>query len=96
MNMTKQLSWLTTLILHQTVRKKRKEFAQKGYTAITEQNIWEYIREFLWKRQVPTKLSEKKEQILAITVNDFFDYQQLKVQTSVQQEFDWQHMQDLF
>ncbi|MFC0234196.1 post-transcriptional regulator [Vagococcus entomophilus] len=84
------------VLLGWCIRRKYREFLKAGYTTITKEALWEYVTCFLWKREKPTRFLDKKQQILHMTANDFFDYQQIKAQVEDSRHFDWKNIEDLF
>lgn len=90
-----KLNRVQTWLLRQTVKGKLKEFHRAGYLNVVEPEIWDYTRERLWKKQQPTSLADYKKDVKSITINAFFDYQQLKVQVQDVTNFDFGSIQDL-
>ncbi len=79
--MGRKINKQTTWLLKGTIRKLVKSFNEIGYSQITEQEVWEYLVTFRWKRNQPETLSEMKMDIQKVTANDYFDYQQFKAVT---------------
>lgn len=81
--------------LRKPIRQKTREFQKLGYPNVREQELWEYVFSYKWKKQEPATVKEKKKYIATIRVNDFFDYQQIKAQVKIPEELDWQKIHDL-
>lgn len=69
------------LRLKKTVKKQVEFLLEAGYQEITETDMWEYLLTYRWKRGRPKKISLMKEDIVKVTANNYFDYQQLKAIT---------------
>lgn len=67
---------------------KVREFHQKGYQHVYEQDICEYLEQFLWKRQRPIYYVEQVNVIVNMTPNQFFDYKTLQIQATPIQSLD--------
>ncbi|UQF12642.1 post-transcriptional regulator [Vagococcus lutrae] len=55
--------------------------------------LWEYMQEKVWHHDWSTK--EKRQSVMIITPNDFFDYQRVKAQVKDVLSFDWEDIDDL-
>lgn len=69
------------LRLKKTVKKQVEFLLEAGYQEITETDMWEYLLTYRWKRGRPKNISLMKEDIVKVTANNYFDYQQLKAIT---------------
>lgn len=58
--------------------RKAKAFVEEGYPAIGREDIERYFLQYAWKRQMPAKFREQKHAILALEVNDYFDFERLE------------------
>ena len=92
--MDKEWNHYEKWFLNKAVNRKLKEFHRAGYLNVINTEIWDYARERLWKKSFPTAKIAKKN-IESITINDFFDYQQVKVQIESARLFDFMDIQDL-
>ncbi|MGX6962120.1 post-transcriptional regulator [Vagococcus xieshaowenii] len=92
--MEKQWNHFEQWFLNKAVKQKLKEFHRAGYLNVIDTEIWDYAVERMWKKQSPS-FKECKQDIEAITINDFFDYQQVKVQIQSAKFFDFSDIQDL-
>lgn len=79
--MAKKLNKATTWLLKGSVKEQVKELLADGYQEVTEQDMWDFLVNFRWKRERPDSIQGMKEDIKNITPNDYFDYQQLKAVT---------------
>lgn len=79
--------------LRRGMKQKTKEFHRLGYLNMTEAELWEYMQEKVWHHDWSTK--EKRQSVLIITPNDFFDYQRVKAQVKDVLSFDWEDIDDL-
>ena len=91
-------SWKQKWYLYQIqreIRKKCKDFHRQGYKSIFADDLYSYLQHFRWKHKQNWTLKQKKEDVHKVTVNDFFDYQQVESQKKAIEEFDWNQMEDL-
>lgn len=88
-------SWKDKLFLNKAVKSKCKEFHENGYLSVQELDVWEYLITYRWVKSGVLTLSEKKQDVLTVTTNDFFDFQRIKAQTRDVKGFDWNDIQDL-
>lgn len=75
------------------IQTKQKQWTEEGYPNITEEEIQSYLDFYLPKMKGPFA---KQRLLRKLTVNQLFDFLQLKVETTSQQQFDWHHIDDLF
>lgn len=59
---------------------KRSELMKMGYGKITENDLWEYLVTYRWKKERPARYSKIVRDIMHISVNDYFTYETLKAQ----------------
>lgn len=78
------------------LKAKCQWFEQLGYSAVNEAELVNYLVAYRWKRHIPSSVKACRQDILSIQPNDFFDYQQLKAQTSSLTIKDWHDLEDLF
>ncbi|MGM0125417.1 hypothetical protein IGI37_002816 [Enterococcus sp. AZ194] len=88
---------LERFIINQAYKTKIKEFHSTGYQAIGLEELKKYCSDYRWqkKKNLPT-VKEKRMDILSIRPNEFFDYQQLKIQTTTQKFQELEDFSDLF
>ena len=82
-------------LLQRAIDKKLQEFHRAGYLNVIDTEIWDYSSERLWKKQSLTSTKDYRKAIETIKINDFFDYQQVKVQIQSAQFFDFSDLNDL-
>ncbi|MBP1042960.1 hypothetical protein I6N95_18255 [Vagococcus sp. BWB3-3] len=88
-------SWKDKLFLNKSVKTKCKEFHENGYSSVQELDLWEYLVTYRWVKNDGLTLSEKKQDVLTVTFNDFFDFQRIKAQTRDVKRFDWNDIEDI-
>lgn len=81
--MENKLNKTTSWRLKKTIKRQVADFLEAGYHEITEKDMWEYLLNYRWKRKRPESIILMKEDILKISANDYFDYQQLKAMTKI-------------
>ena len=84
------------MVLKRAYKAKVKEFHQTGYQAISLDELKRYCSEYRWSKKMVRGLGEKKADILSIQPNEFFDYQQLKIQTTERSFHELEDFSDLF
>ncbi|EOL42597.1 post-transcriptional regulator [Enterococcus phoeniculicola] len=84
------------MVVNRTYKKKVKELHRTGYQAINLEELKRYCSEYRWTKKTVRTLREKKADILSIQPNEFFDYQQLKIQTTKQSFHELEDFSDLF
>lgn len=77
------------------LNRKQTEFRRKGYNEITVEDLWDYCVNFLWKHEEPTRYYQKVNDILSITLNDYFNYASLKAQVYNVSSLDEMELDDL-
>ncbi|MGO3731837.1 MAG: post-transcriptional regulator [Vagococcus sp.] len=80
--MTKKLSKGKRWLLRNVTRQQANSLSQLGYPAITEEDIMDYLVLFRWKQVMPDTLEKMKHDVMCVTVNDYYDYQQWRALTS--------------
>ena len=65
-------------LLKSVVKDWLNNLASNGYQGVTENDVWEYLCEYRWKKNYPETIALIKEDIEKMTPNEFFDYQQMK------------------
>ncbi|MGX6978842.1 post-transcriptional regulator [Vagococcus elongatus] len=93
--MTNKLKWREAFLLRHSLKRKLKEFHRAGYLNVVETEMWDYLIEKKWKSSSDKTITEYKNDIKNIVINDFFDYQQLKAQVKNVDSFDFGDIQDL-
>ncbi|MCI5774921.1 MAG: post-transcriptional regulator [Aerococcus sp.] len=58
--------------------KKARQFQREGYSAISAKDIATYFEAFGWKHGVPETLKDRKQAIVHLTPNRYFDYEQIE------------------
>lgn len=91
-----KLTWMQKIILKQAVKKKIQSFTRAGYQEILQPELLEFLLEYRWKRRKINDLSARLQDLKEVTANDFFDYQQLKIQTSAKTLAELDDFSDLF
>ncbi|WP_271495213.1 post-transcriptional regulator [Enterococcus sp. 5H] len=91
-----KLSWHQKILLKKELKAKCQFFQQLGYSSVNEAELMNYLVGYRWKKNTPQSLKACREDILHIEPNEFFDYQQLKAQTSSLKINDWHDLEDLF
>ncbi|MGX7419652.1 post-transcriptional regulator [Carnobacterium gallinarum] len=59
---------------------KVKEFAKLGYPYISEDDLWNFLISFRWKRATPDHYYQQIKQIVTLTPNDYLDFASLQAQ----------------
>lgn len=62
------------------LEKKQAEFRRNGYKEVSTEDLWEYCTAFKWKHEVPERYYQKVNDILNISLNDYFNFASLKAQ----------------
>lgn len=62
------------------LKKKQVEFNRNGYKEVSMEDLWEYCTAFKWKHEVPSRYYQKVNDILSISLNDYFNFASLKAQ----------------
>ncbi|MFW7432111.1 post-transcriptional regulator [Vagococcus carniphilus] len=65
-------------LLKSVVKDWLNKLASNGYQGVTENDVWEYLCEYRWKKSSPETIALIKEDIEKMTPNEFYDYQQMK------------------
>lgn len=91
-----QLTLRERISLNLAIRIKRHTFKKIGHTEISSEDIKEYLVQYRWKRNLPSSLHQKFTDVQNFSINDFFDYQQVKVLTSEKDSNDLNDFLDLF
>lgn len=91
-----KLSWPQKILLKKELKAKCQWFKQLGYSSIDEAALTNYLLAYRWKKNAPSSLKACRQDISSIQPNEFFDYQQLKAQTSPLTLKDWHDLEDLF
>lgn len=65
-------------LLNPSLDKKVKEFHKAGYPEIKREDLINYLKNYVWKRQSPTTYLKKLQTIKEVTCNRYFDYLQLQ------------------
>lgn len=94
--MSEKISWWQTFYFNIKLHKKLKSFHQQGYLQIEKKELLHYLTNYRWQRKKLVKLSDRLADLEKITANDFFDYQQLKIQITEQKMPDLDDFSDLF
>lgn len=81
--------------LKRLVKNKCREFEKSGYQKVKEEDFWQYLLDYRWKKQGISEYQLLKKDIKMIASNDFFDYQVIKAQTMDSQLFNWDNIDDL-
>ncbi|MGK0551024.1 post-transcriptional regulator [Enterococcus faecalis] len=92
----KTLSWRQKFLLKKVIKKKCQVFQQLGYSSVNEDELINYLLAYRWRHKEKMTLKARRKDIQQIEPNDFFDFQQLKAQTSTLQLNDWHDLEDLF
>ncbi|MDO4670491.1 MAG: post-transcriptional regulator [Aerococcus sp.] len=77
-NKTMTLTRWQTVRLWRAFRKKAKAFEKAGYDNICWSDIKHYFESFKWKRKMPASIALMRQEIEALSVNQYFDYKQLE------------------
>lgn len=78
-----------------SIEQKLKEFQRLGYHDIDKAEFQEFLN-YRWQQQHISSFFAKRRDLKRITANDFFDYEQLKVETTDDASFNWHQIDDLF
>lgn len=62
------------------LRMKQEEFSRNGYNEVTIEDLWKYCNTFLWKHIRPERYHEEVKAIMAIGLNDYFNFASLEAQ----------------
>lgn len=81
-----KLSKITIWRLNASINELVLIFQEYGYQNISKSDILDYLVNYRWKKIKPETINLMKKDIQLITVNDFFDFQQVK--TMKQENFD--------
>lgn len=82
--------------LNRSIKQKLAEFRQAGYDTIQLPEFIEYCENYLWPRGKATTIKAKKAALAKVTVYQYFDYQQLRIQTTQKAFSDLDDFSDLF
>lgn len=74
---------------------KVKEFAKLGYPYISEEDLWNLLTRFRWKRTVPEHYYQQIKQIVTLTPNDYLDFASLEAQVYQVQSLDEMNLDGL-
>ncbi|WP_164709446.1 post-transcriptional regulator [Enterococcus mediterraneensis] len=84
------------IYLYHAFYQKLKQFKKAGYQTVTKAELMAYCQNYLWRRKNAETLKQQKQTLSKITPNDFFDYQQLQIQTKQQSFAELDDFSDLF
>lgn len=84
------------MLVKKELKLKCQFFQGLGYKSVNERELLNYVTEYRWKKKPPKSIVACRQDILSITPNEFFDYQQLKAQTSQFKINDPKNLNDLF
>ena len=73
-----------------------RQFHQQGYPTVDAEDLWDYFRDFLWRKQTPTLYYHQVCAVLALTPNQYFDFVSLAVQRQTDTSLDDMSFEDLF
>lgn len=74
---------------------KQEEFSENGYEQVTTEDLWNYCVNFLWKNHRPERYHEEVRMIMAIELNDYFNFASLEAQVYNVSSLDDMHIEDL-
>lgn len=92
----KKQSLIDKLYLQREIQHKLNEFQALGYHGITAEDLWCYLYDYRWHKHPVAKLAQKRAEVKELKPNDFFDYQNLLIQTSKERLDDWRDLSDFF
>ncbi|MER2173524.1 MAG: post-transcriptional regulator [Carnobacterium sp.] len=75
---------------------KMQEFNQMGYHQINEEDLWNYVTSFCWKRIRPTHYYQQINDIMKITPNQYLDYAAVEAQVYKVTSLEDMNFDDLF
>lgn len=78
------------------LKAKCKVFHQSGYPAVTSQDIEVYLLYYRWRKKPLENIKEMLKDVQSFSTNEFFDYQQIKIQTSESDSSSLKDFSDLF
>lgn len=87
---------IQAILLTLPLRRKLKEFKKAGYEKVTIDELKKYCEAYLWKKKKAKTFLEKRQAIDEIKINAFFDYQQLRIQTTQKPLSEMDDYSDLF
>lgn len=87
---------LDNLILEKRIANKVIEFQQKGYPYISKEDLGMYLVSYRWRQNSKDSFFKRLKDINEVTINEYFDYLQLKIRMEDGSNFDWNHLEDLF
>lgn len=90
------LTWQEKIRIKLAIRTKCRKFHRNGYPEIRSADIEIYLFQYRWKKKPLKKLKHKIADIHHFSSNDFFDYQQIKIQTSQKKLSELDDFSDLF
>lgn len=93
--MAQKFSFLEKTRINWALRKRVREFKKTGYSEITLAELQPFL-DYRWQRKKLTSLSDRLADIQAFSVNDYFDYQQIKIQTTQKSLDELEDFSDLF
>lgn len=77
------------------IQKKIKQFEKQGYTGIDPQSFEAFLAYYFKQKHISGYFAKKKA-LKQLTANEFLDYEQMKVETADESQFNWHDIQDLF
>lgn len=90
------LNFIERLYLRSQLKAKLQEFKAAGYDHVQLADLGNYLKNYLWPRKKATTFKAKRELLKAVTPYDYFDYQQLQIQTHQQAIGEMDDFSDLF
>lgn len=75
---------------------KTQEFNQLGYHQISEEDLWNYVVNFCWKKKTPSHYYQQINDIMKITPNNYLDYAAVEAQVYKITSLDEMDFEDLF
>lgn len=77
-----------------TLKKKLAQFAADGYSHIQLAEFKQFLA-YRWKQKKISGWLKERNDLKQVTVNDFFDYQQMLVETADESKFNWHQIDDV-
>ncbi|SIO04201.1 Post-transcriptional regulator [Carnobacterium alterfunditum] len=75
---------------------KIQEFNQLGYHQINKEDLWKYVVDLCWKRNVPAHYYQQISDIMKITPNHYLDYAAVEAQVYKVTSLDDMNFEGLF
>lgn len=76
------------------LNQKLQQFANEGYPNIELAEFQQFLN-YRWQQRQITGWLQKRCDLKQITPNDFFDYQQMLVETADESKFNWHQIDDV-